>query len=99
MKDIITRLVDRSEFEEYKRDYGKSIICGYARIDGWAVGIVANQRKLVKTKKLSEKSWSVNIEKIRNKPIPILLTKLCGLSVDWVWAAWLSTFLKSVTIL
>ena len=51
MKDIITRLVDRSEFEEYKRDYGKSIICGYARIDGWAVGIVANQREMIKNKK------------------------------------------------
>jgi len=51
MKDIITRLVDRSEFEEYKERYGKSIICGYARIDGWAVGIVANQRKMTKNKK------------------------------------------------
>lgn len=51
MKDIITRLVDRSEFEEYKEGYGKSIICGYARIDGWAVGIVANQRKMTKNKK------------------------------------------------
>lgn len=51
MKEIITRLVDKSEFEEYKKDYGKSIICGYARIDGWAVGIVANQREMIKTKK------------------------------------------------
>ena len=51
MKEIITRIVDRSEFEEYKKDYGKSIICGYARIDGWAVGIVANQREMIKTKK------------------------------------------------
>jgi len=48
MKDIITRLVDKSEFEEYKKDYGKSIICGYARIDGWAVGILANQRDMIK---------------------------------------------------
>ena len=48
--DIITRLVDNSEFEEYKADFGKTIITGYARIEGWAVGIVANQRKLVKTK-------------------------------------------------
>ena len=51
MKEIIARLVDKSEFEEYKEDYGQSIICGYARIDGWAVGIVANQREIIKTKK------------------------------------------------
>ncbi|MCX2585555.1 acyl-CoA carboxylase subunit beta [Pedobacter sp. MR22-3] len=49
--DIINRLVDHSEFEEYKKGYGKSIVCGLARIDGWAVGIVANQRKVVKSKK------------------------------------------------
>lgn len=51
MLEIIKRLVDNSEFEEYKEGYGKTILTGYARIDGWAVGIVANQRKLVKTKK------------------------------------------------
>jgi acetyl-CoA carboxylase carboxyltransferase component len=51
MKDIIKRLVDNSEFDEYKEGYGKTIITAYARIEGWAVGIVANQRKLVKTKK------------------------------------------------
>lgn len=51
MKEIIKRLVDNSEFDEYKEDYGKSIITAYARIDGWAVGIIANQRTLVKTKK------------------------------------------------
>ena len=51
MKEIIARLVDKSEFEEYKEGYGQSIICGYARIDGWAVGIVANQREMIKTKK------------------------------------------------
>ncbi|NNC46184.1 MAG: acyl-CoA carboxylase subunit beta [Winogradskyella sp.] len=51
MKEIIKRLVDNSEFEEYKEGYGKTIITAYARIDGWAVGIVANQRQLVKTKK------------------------------------------------
>jgi len=51
MYDIIKRLVDNSEYEEYKEDYGKTIICCYARIDGWAVGIVANQRKVVKSKK------------------------------------------------
>ena len=48
--EMIKRLVDKSEFEEYKAGYGKTIITAYARIDGWAVGIVANQRKLVKTK-------------------------------------------------
>jgi acetyl-CoA carboxylase carboxyltransferase component len=51
MREIIRRLIDRSELEEYKELYGKSIICGLARIDGWAVGIVANQRKVVKSKK------------------------------------------------
>ncbi len=51
MYDIIKRLVDNSEFDEYKEDYGKTLICCYARIDGWAVGIVANQRKIVKSKK------------------------------------------------
>jgi len=51
MKDIIARLVDNSEFEEYKEGYGQSIVCGYARVDGWAVGIVANQREMIKTKK------------------------------------------------
>lgn len=49
--EIIKRLVDNSEFEEYKEKYGQSIVCGLARIDGWAVGIVANQRKVVKSKK------------------------------------------------
>ncbi|WP_150451304.1 acyl-CoA carboxylase subunit beta [Arenibacter lacus] len=51
MLEIIKRLVDNSEFEQYKEGYGKSLLTGYARIDGWAVGIVANQRKVVKTKK------------------------------------------------
>ncbi|WP_407264260.1 acyl-CoA carboxylase subunit beta [Tenacibaculum maritimum] len=51
MLEIIKRLVDNSEFEQYKEGYGKTIITGYARIDGWAVGVVANQRKLVKTRK------------------------------------------------
>ena len=51
MREIIKRLVDLGDFEEYKEGYGQSILTGYARIDGWAVGIVANQRKLVKTKK------------------------------------------------
>jgi 3-methylcrotonyl-CoA carboxylase beta subunit len=51
MGEIIKRIVDDSEFDEYKALYGKTILCGFARIDGWAVGIVANQRKVVKNKK------------------------------------------------
>jgi len=51
MLDIILRLVDGSDLEQYKEKYGQSIICGLGRIDGWAVGIVANQRKVVKSKK------------------------------------------------
>jgi len=51
MGEIIKRLVDNSEFEEYKELYGKSIICSLGRIDGWAVGIVANQRKIIKSGK------------------------------------------------
>lgn len=50
-KEVIEALVDGSEYEEYKATYGQSIVCAYARIDGWAVGIVANQRKVVKSKK------------------------------------------------
>jgi len=50
MRQIIERLVDNSEFDEYKANYGKTIVCAYARIEGWAVGIVANQRSIVKTK-------------------------------------------------
>ncbi len=51
MLEVIDRIVDANTLDQYKQDYGKSIICGYARIDGWAVGIVANQRKIVKSKK------------------------------------------------
>jgi len=51
MTEIIQRIVDDSAFEEYKADYGRTILCGYARIEGWAVGIVANQRRTVKTRK------------------------------------------------
>jgi len=51
MRDILFRLLDDSEFEEYKAEYGQSIICGLGRIDGWAVGIVANQRKVIKSGK------------------------------------------------
>ncbi len=49
--EIIERLVDEGKFEQYKELYGKTILCGYARIDGWSVGIVANNRKMVKSKK------------------------------------------------
>ncbi len=55
MREIIKRLVDNSDFEEYKEGYGQTILTGYARIDGWAVGIVANQRTLVKTTKAKTK--------------------------------------------
>ena len=51
MLELIKLLVDKSEFQQYKEGFGKTILTGYARIDGWAVGIVANQRKVVKTKK------------------------------------------------
>lgn len=50
VKEIIRCLTDDSEFTEYKAGYGKSIVCAYARIDGWSVGIVANQRKIIKTR-------------------------------------------------
>ena len=48
--ELITRLIDKSEFDEYKPDYGKTIITGFARIDGWSIGIVANQRELIRKK-------------------------------------------------
>jgi 3-methylcrotonyl-CoA carboxylase beta subunit len=51
MLEIIERIVDGSEFEQFKEDYGKTIICGYGRVDGWAVGIVANQRRIVRSRK------------------------------------------------
>ena len=51
MLEIIERIVDNSEFEQFKEHYGKTMLCGYARIDGWAVGIVANQRLVIKNKK------------------------------------------------
>ena len=51
MHQLINLLVDNDSFDAFKADYGKTIICGYARIDGWAVGIVANQRLVVKNKK------------------------------------------------
>jgi Acetyl-CoA carboxylase, carboxyltransferase component (subunits alpha and beta) len=51
MLEIIERIVDGGSYEQFKQDYGKTILCGYARIDGWAVGIVANQRTMVKNAK------------------------------------------------
>ncbi len=50
-KELLKCIVDDSEFVEYKEEYGKSIVCAYARIDGWSVGIVANQREIIKTAK------------------------------------------------
>ena len=51
MLDIIHCITDENSFDQFKEDYGKTIICGYGRIEGWAVGIVANQRLIVKNKK------------------------------------------------
>jgi len=51
MVEVIERIVDASEFDQFKEGYGKTILCGYARVEGWAIGIVANQRKIVKNKK------------------------------------------------
>lgn len=51
VKNILNFFIDNGDFTEYKANYGKTIVCGYARIDGWSVGIVANQRKVVKTSK------------------------------------------------
>jgi 3-methylcrotonyl-CoA carboxylase beta subunit len=50
MREIIARIVDASEFEEYRAEYGETVLCGYSRIGGWAVGIVANQKKHVQTR-------------------------------------------------
>ena len=51
MMDILYRIIDADSFDAYKQDYGQTIICGYARVDGWSVGIVANQRKVLKSAK------------------------------------------------
>ncbi len=48
---LVEHLLDNGEFEQYKKDFGKTILCGFGRINGWAVGIVANNRKIVKSKK------------------------------------------------
>lgn len=50
MHEMMDALIDANSFDEYKKDYGQTLICGYARIEGWAVGIIANQRKIVKSK-------------------------------------------------
>jgi 3-methylcrotonyl-CoA carboxylase beta subunit len=62
MLEIIERIVDNSDFEQFKEDYGKTIICGYGRIDGWAVGIVANQRLVVKARKSFRPGRSDTVE-------------------------------------
>src|SRR5699024_8639906 len=49
--DVINCIVDEGSFDQFKEDYGKTIVCGYGRVDGWAVGIVANQRKVLKSGK------------------------------------------------
>jgi 3-methylcrotonyl-CoA carboxylase beta subunit len=49
--EVINNIVDTNSFHEFKKDYGRTIVCGYARVDGWAVGIVANQRLIIKNKK------------------------------------------------
>jgi 3-methylcrotonyl-CoA carboxylase beta subunit len=51
VRDVINCIADADSFDEFKQDYGKTIVCGYARVDGWAVGFVANQRKIVKSGK------------------------------------------------
>ena len=51
MRDLLDTLIDADSFTEYKKEYGKSLICGYARVDGWSVGIVANQREIIKNAK------------------------------------------------
>src|SRR5690606_8237416 len=51
MLEILKAIVDKGSLEEYKKDYGKTLVCALARIDGWAVGIIANQREMVKAKK------------------------------------------------
>ena len=58
MHEILARLLDRSEFEEYKAGYGKTVICGYGRIGGFAVGIVANQKTHQKHTAIRGKSGS-----------------------------------------
>ena len=71
MYEVIARIVDDSEIDEYKAGYGKTLITAYARIDGWAVGIVANQRSVVKTEQLKAQVKCRSAELF----IPIVLIK------------------------
>ncbi|MBC7425676.1 MAG: acyl-CoA carboxylase subunit beta [Bacteroidia bacterium] len=71
--EIIERLVDKSEFEEYKEGYGKTIICGYARIDGWAVGIVANNRATTKSQKGEVQFGGVIYNDSADKAAPFIM--------------------------
>jgi acetyl-CoA carboxylase carboxyltransferase component len=89
MMDIINRLVDNSEFEAYKDGYGQTIITGYARIDGWAVGIVANQRKVVKPRKAK-----CNLEVLSTL---IVLTKPLALSLIATKRKFPLVFVQDVT--
>ena len=66
--ELIASLVDADSFTEYKKGYGKTLVCGYARIDGWSVGIVANQRSLVKSKKTACNLAGSFIRTARTKP-------------------------------
>ena len=72
MREIIARIVDASEFEEYRAEYGETVLCGYARIGGWAVGIVANQKKHVQTagawlRPKTHRIWRRDLHRVRRK--------------------------------
>ena len=60
MREVIARIVDGSKFEEYRAEYGQTVLCGYARIGGWAVGIVANQKKHVSTSPMPARATSAS---------------------------------------
>ena len=72
MMEIIKRIIDDSTFDEYKAGYGQTLITGYARIDGWAVGIVANQRLVSKTKKAKCNLAVLSILILQIKPLDLL---------------------------
>jgi acetyl-CoA carboxylase carboxyltransferase component len=89
--DVIERIVDNSEFEQFKEYYGKTIVCGYGRIDGWAVGIVANQRKIVKTKKgemqlggviYNDSADAAIYSQLQSEKIPLVFTR-CNWFYGW----------------
>ena len=73
MKEILKCLLDDSEFEEYKAGIGKTILCGVGRIDGWAVGVVANQRKIVKTRKGEMQFGGVIYSDSADKAAPFIM--------------------------